>query len=536
MRIVIHEFYKVFSNKKVLLLFLGLILLNGILLYLNENDKSNLYSPSAYKQIFASVEGLSNDAALHHLEREQEELKVLTELSYSSSWGDSYEEELVERFKSVDIPKLIEKYNSGDYLTYTESLWTENALYDNVIDEIRNVTQYADYLQKIEDDAKRMTSISIFAKPGTFPYGNIAKTPDDFANLKDNQLSIAPAKGAKMATEFIVTDVIAIILKLVSEIQQLAREKEQQSLGLIKTTYIGRVPLIVSKLSVAFFSSLIILILLYAVNFAMAITTYGFGDVGRYIQSVAGYRGSSLEITVLQYLILFLIAKLIVYILISLIFFAVSVLARSSITVYISIAIVFGVSSILYFSIPPTSVFSFFKYINLIHFLNTYTVFSKYLNLNIGGYPFQYTYCFIIITIIAIIILIIVSIIIFCKQRQVNSLVKTVAFLYERLSKMKLFRWYDHVSLFCHECYKIIIKNKAFLILLAFIALQIVTYQQQKETFADINEVYYKRYMLQLEGENNEAKEQFLADEQQRFDDVNAEMLTIMESGENTLK
>lgn len=339
-----------------------------------------------------------------------------------------------------------------------------------------------------------------------------------------------------MATQFLPTDLIAIIFIMLVVIQLITKEKEQQRLGLIKTTYKGRLTLVVSKLTVVILSCLIVLILLYSVNFSMAIATYGFGDVGRYIQSVTGYLGSSFGISVLQYLVLFLVAKLFIYILLALIFFTISIIARTSIMVYISLALLFGISAILYISIPPTSFLAFFKYMNLVHFLHTYTLFSNYLNLNIGGYPFQYIYCFIIMIILLIIFLSVISILTFCRQRHVASPLKTTAYIQQKISSMKWLSGHMHVNVFRHEAYKIFIVNRVFLILFMFIIFQMVSYQPEQERFVDLNDVYYKRYMLQLEGENTPSKEGFLVEEQQRFDELNDEIALLIQSSDNVME
>src|SRR5699024_7708896 len=156
-----------------------------------------------YKQIYSSIEKMSSDEALKALKDEYEELNVLLELSFASNGGEVSEESLNERFSSLDIPALIDKFKSGNYLNYTESLWAEKYLYEHVIEEIENVNQYADYLEKIDTDANMMQSVSIFAKPNTFPYRNITKTPEDFEHLKGNELTVAPSKGVIMATQFL---------------------------------------------------------------------------------------------------------------------------------------------------------------------------------------------------------------------------------------------------------------------------------------------------------------------------------------------
>src|SRR5699024_9005363 len=123
-----------------------------------------------------------------------------------------------------------------------------------------------------------------------------------------------------------------------------------------------------------------------------------------------------------------------------------------------------------------------------------------------------YIYCFIIITLAFIIIFSVISIIKFCKQRHVSSPLKATAYIQEKISAMKWFRGHKHTSVFRHVSYKILVINKVLLILLVFIMLQLILYQPEQEKFVDVNDVYYKRYMLQLGGENSPSKEEFLVE------------------------
>ena len=46
MRILVNEFVKVFNKKPIILIFIGLLILNGVLLYINDKDdleKNNIF-------------------------------------------------------------------------------------------------------------------------------------------------------------------------------------------------------------------------------------------------------------------------------------------------------------------------------------------------------------------------------------------------------------------------------------------------------------------------------------------------------------
>lgn len=522
---VSKEFFKIFGKRPMQLLFIGMFILNGALLLVNEFSKKQDYPPSAYKAIIANLQGLAPEEALAKLERESEELRIMIDLQLFGQRGGQIEQ----RFAHIDATALIDKYKSGNYLQYTDNVWQEDNLYRQMTAALKVVHEYDLYLQKIDDEAATLSSISIFAKPGTFAYRNIQKTPQDFAHLKGNELSFDVSRGIVMATQFVATDFIAILLIVVVCIMLMTREKEQACLNLIKTTYRGRVPLAIAKLAVALLACFIIEAILYATNFAIANHLYGFGSLDRYIQSVAGYLGSALNITVGQYLILFVVAKLFVYMFIAIVIYLITIIARNSLEVYIAVASLFGLSGILYATISNTSIYIFFKYVNIVSFINTATLFSNYLNLNIGGYPVRYEVCFIVVLGLGIIGCAVAAIIVFSRQKEMTGR-QTIASIRQWLARIWPMRGHEHVGLVRHEVHKLLIVNRVLLILGAFFVLQMYVYEPMSERFADVDALYYKRYMLQLEGPLTEKTNAFLAEEQERFDRIIVEFQSMNES------
>ena len=97
-----------------------------------------------------------------------------------------------------------------------------------------------------------MTGISLFADPDSFSYKNIARTPGDFAHLKGSALTAAPSKGVSMATGFLATDLIAILMIMTVVVTIVTREKELDQITLARTTFKGRMPLGIAKLFTLF--------------------------------------------------------------------------------------------------------------------------------------------------------------------------------------------------------------------------------------------------------------------------------------------
>ena len=515
MRLYINECVKAFCRRSTIGIFLALTVINGVLLWVNESSKKDqLYTAAQYKAVYDSIKGMDANDVFEKLTQKQDELQIMERLSFG--------EDISYYDKDNDTEKLIEKYNSKAYLEYTDNIFTEQQLISDVLKEVQACAEYDGYLDGIDQQARKMTGISLFADPDSFSYKNIAKTPSDFAHLKGSTLTPAPSKGVDMATGFQVTDIAAFLMIMTVVVTIVTREKELDQIVLSRTTYRGRMSLGLAKLMTCFTAAFIALILLYSVNFAAGYFTYGYGDLGRQIQSVYSFNGCDLKISVIQYFGLFLLSKFGVYCLFAALIYLITAVSNSSVKVYAILTIILAAEAVMYYTIPSASYLCLLKYINLVAFANTHDILAQYLNLNILGEPFGYKAIFIISVTLFILAFSILAVISYARQSVIRNRTKRLSF--------SIFKG-RNTSLFLQECYKIFIGGKALLILLAFGAFVWFSYTPINEKFASADEIYYKQYMLKLEGELTPEKEHFLADEQAKFDQAEADMQRELANG-----
>lgn len=489
--IFINELIKAFCKRTTIAIFAVLLILNGVLLYINETKQTLEYTPEQYKAAYQTLEGLDTHAAFKQISQKKTELELIQRLSF----GEDISQE------NCNAEELLKSYKNKDYLEFTNDIYPEIELTDRLFEEISACENYDSYLENIDSTARKMTGISLFADPDSFSYKNIARTPADFAHLKVSKLTAAPSKGVSMATGFLATDLIAILMIMTVVVTIVTREKELDQITLARTTFKGRMPLGIAKLFTCFAVAMAAEILLYAVNFAVSYFTYGFGNLSRQIQSVYEFNGSNLKISVLQYFVLFLAAKLGVY-------------------------CVFAAEAVLYYTIPSTSYLCPLKYINILAYANTKDLFASYLNLNIFGKPVNYMSVFVISVIVLLTVLSIVSVMIFSKQRVIKSRTRKFS-----LAKFSIFKGRT-TNLFFQECYKVFIGGKALLILIAFAVIIAVSYSPISESFSSADEVYYKQYMLKFEGEYTSEKQKMINEEDQKFADAQMKMSEEMANSE----
>jgi len=518
MRLYINECIKAFFRRSTIGIFLALTVINGVLLWVNESSKKDqLYTAAQYRAVYYSIEGLNAGEAFEKLSAKQKELRAMEMISFGEDVSYLYYDD-----DSFDAEALVEKYKSKVYLEYCDNIVTEQQLISDVLKEVQSCAEYDSYLDGIDEQARKMTGISLFADPDSFSYKNIAKTPDDFAHLKGSTLTPAPSKGIDLATGFQVTDILAFLMIMTIIVTIVTREKELEQTVLSRTTYNGRMPLGIAKLMTCFTAAFMAVILLYSVNFAAGYFTYGYGDLTRQIQSVYSFNGCDLKISVIQFFGLFLLSKLGLYMLFAALIYLITALSNSAVKVYAILAVILTAEAVMYYTIPSASWLCPLKYINLVAFTNTHDILGQYLNLNIFGEPFGYKAVFAITLAFLLLTFSILSVIAFSKQTVIRSRSSRLTFTLLKGS---------HASLFLHECYKIFIGGKVLFILIAFGGFVWFSYTPINEKFASADEIYYKQYMLKLEGKLTPEKEQFLADEQAKFDKAQSDMQRELAEG-----
>ncbi|WP_124100959.1 hypothetical protein [Ruminococcus sp. Marseille-P6503] len=514
MRIYLGELVKAFCKKTTVAIFIALTVLNGVLLWVNESQKNDTYTTALYKAAFSDLEGLTAWQAYEQVSLQLQKLQLTDRLSY----GEDISETLKE-YPEIDGEQLINDYKSKSYLKYTNDSFYEQQLLKDVLAEVESCAKYDEYLTGIDEAAAKMTAISLFADPDSFSFKNIVKTPEDFAHLKGSQLEIAPSKGVSMAADFLATDLIALLMIMTVVVTIVTREKELNQIVLSRTAFKGRKTLGAAKLFTCFAAALIAETILYAVNFTISYFTYGFGDLSRQIQSVYDFNGSNLKISVLEFFILFLIAKLAVYCVFAGFIYLVTVISNTAVKVYGILAVTIAAEAVMYYTIPSASYLCPFKYINILAYANTKDLFSSYLNLNLFGEPVNYIAVFVISAAVLLIGFSAISVLVFSKQRVLKSRSKKFS-----LEKINIFKGRT-TNLFLQECYKIFIGGKALIILAVFAAVVGLTYEPEKEKFTSVDEIYYKQYMLKLEGEYTPQKQKMIDDEEEKFAEAQIKML-----------
>lgn len=469
MRLFINEWKKTFLNALTLALFVIVCIANAILLHSWETGRGLLYLPEDYKEVYGEIEGKEAEEILSFLKQkgETEEIRTLF---------------LVSAVKS----------------------------------EVMDILGYDAYVSGIVSAADDLRVVSIFRKENSFSLRSAEKLAEVYGALPKIETKINPVKGVVMATQFGGTDLLAFVFLTYIVFSMVIREKEMGQLLLTRTTLHGHVRHGWNKILVCGAVSLLTVFVLETTNLMMASHRYGLGDLGRSIQSVPEYQACIFPVSVGEFLVLFILFKILVLFLWSVIVFFLASASSSLIKFVLLFIAVFGTEGILYFAIPGNSYLSILKYFNLFAVFGAHSLLGGYLNLNLFGQPVWYLPVY--LSIAGALLMLFGGLGVWAYATRPGTGAERKQGRRVRLFPEKT------ISLFLQECYKLFYCEKAVFILAGAIVLQIVTYQPMREFFATQDDTYFKQYMLLLEGPYGEDKERMIQEEQERYDELTGKM------------
>lgn len=483
------ECQKIIVNRSFMGTFLLLFVLNLITSYYVYQDQGVgrvTYTNVAYKAVYSDLDGMDAEKAYDYL------------VTY---WD-----------------KITEQYQEGKtyQLLYTDNYESESLLITEIMENIDQCIHYQSYLDHLSKDADQLMEVGLVKIASKFEKRNIAKLERDKEKMRDKFVAYGPAKGIELFGDTMTTDFFVLLLLLMLVVQLMTKEKESSQLKLYRSAYHGQRRLALAKLNVILRFAVVTGVLFQGTNLLLIISLYGIGNVHRLIQSVNCYQNCFMPISVAQYLLIFFISKIWIYICLTVFAFWIAVIAKRSQILYFIISILYMLGGVLYFSIHEYSRYVLWKYINPFAMLKVGNIIGNYRNLNIGNIPCPYLYVFWVVTMILVIILWGLSVRCFAQQTEVsergqNKWYRQIAFV----------NWSERsVSIFHQEAYKLLFNGRLLYLLLGYSLFIIATYKPATENFYINRDVYYDAYIDHVKGPVTEETEQFIASEDQKFEQL----------------
>ncbi len=534
MQLLKYEFSKLL-HKKIIFFILVLLFIFNIFLFVKSQKDGVYYFDNTleYQTIVSRYSDVEPNKALSELGEIQNNYRNLSRILYERSIG--VDEAVIKHnvqlildlyAEPITYDEFIHKY--AYMIDHEAELKATSAAIDELIEQIKTILSFPEFINSMEEKAENMKSVSIFAKKDSFAYRNIQKTVHDFNDLKQLPLSLGQEDGILSLSRFTLTDYFLLAIILLLSVFLFVEERETGLLPILKSTKFGRLKLAGTKFMVLIWCTLFLSAIFYISNYLAAKESYGFGDTGRYLQSMANFRDAHIPLTVSQYLALLLLIKLFTLILYAVVTSLLFTIISNTKLAFIIIGGMLTLSYLAYTFIYPSSYLNPLKYLNFFSFLDSYRMLAHYNNLNLFGYPISRLNSSLSLMLILMAICLITYLWIFSKSGSKSSSINLIFLKKKNLDYLSR----GSVYLLRHELFKVLFSNKGLLLLLVALLLGLINLDRS-ELFYTEDQYTYESYAQQLAGKLNADKAAFLKDEQQRFDNISGDMNTLIEQYSN---
>lgn len=489
--IITSELRKLLFSGRGLCLLLVLSLMNVFLIYLKQDQSFALYEAADYRNLYQQFE--------------QEEPEIILEQL-----------------------KTMQKENMQDFSkapVYTNSSYGDYSLISTLINEVEAVVGYEQYREQVAQNADRILSGFWGVQKGSFSYRNAQKTKADFAEMATISTAVGPEKGIDFVLDFAYTDWLILAFSVYCVFTLFTREREQGSLVLTGTTKFGGKKHAFCKLTAVIIAVAFVFTVLYVLNFCVVGVVFGYGDLGRTLQSIESMMNSTLVLSVAQYFCVFLFAKLFTLGAVCCLLFFLACAIKAAYRLFFVLIVFGGAEFLLYHLISEHSVGSVFHFINLFAFLNTKTVIGIYRNINLFEVPVAYPMIFIIVLLIVYMLSVIAGILLYERN--------PLAAVRNRVGAKKARGC--HVSIMLHELFKQLVCGRSLIVFVLFFVMLPTVIGEGKEIISSKEEMIYKKYMNAYEGKVDASKRTLLEEEKKRLDAIYAEMQRAYSEADNDI-
>lgn len=397
----------------------------------------------------------------------------------------------------------------------------EEAEYDEETyrtEQLEYVNNYRSSIEAVIKQADSLGGISIFAKKDSFSESNLQKTKADFERI----LNVEPvAFDDIFLKEFFSYDAINgfVLLGIMFVAFALVEEKKQGLRSIIYSGKNGRGRLVLHKISALFLWNVIIVLTFYGGNLIVSAIRFQGNLVGVTdypIQSMEMFSDFTWDLSIGEFLIWYLIYKVLMVFAISLVVWLIMFIVDN---VIISGGIIGALGCLMYISyhfVSPNSPYNYLRYCDFWYLMSDMSFFTEYKNLSINSEAVNKDTVIFAAYGVFVMIILAISLIIGikrypCRSRHGKTGKKAfIMSLPEKLSAGGM------------EFYKILVKQKGIVVLIVLFATMINQTDLSEVQRSAAQELYYD-FMEKYEGVPGDESEQYISDMSEMLSDIEKE-------------
>ena len=471
-----YELKKLFFSRPIIIMFFCLIAANAAAFYGKCTADINRYTLSDIMQKYENVDILENEIAV--LDEKADEWWI--------------------NFTDPD----------PGFELVTEDIYSELAVDRYVFERANEVGSYDTFLLEKISEIKARLRTGFAGDPDDYSY----KAQENVLSRYDALVGLKPEIGffdhISTFADWSITDLILLIFVLTAGILLFSEEKRSGIMLLLRPTANGRGILFAKKVLALSAFTLAVFMILYASDIIVLYGLFGAEGLPAPIQSVPGFMSCSIPFTVIGFLIFHLLGKLI------------WTAAIASLTVLICTIIsnpagVGAVSAVLFAGsyFPGLSNNLWIRSLSLIRLSDPAGRLRQCLMLNLLGYPITENAAFFLISGLIILISVFSGGMVFAHK---DTAAKALSWSFS-LPKGR------YTNLLRHEAFKLLISQKALLLLLAFTAIQIGICSRTY-TYISSYEYRFQEYSAVLSGFPSDEKDSYIRSEQERFEELHSQI------------
>lgn len=273
--------------------------------------------------------------------------------------------------------EVLENWGSGNNVQRYEVIQQITAQYEYLLG-------YDDYLEKIDADAAKLQSVSLFADPDSVAYQNTVKTAEDFHAMDGVSVS--------MGHDLAVTEVFAdkwadysIVILICVVCGLFVAERKEGLWPMIYAAPGGRWTLVCKRIGILFVAAWIGTVLIVGSKILLCGWVFhGLGEWDRLLQSIPMFQNVPTPLTIGQFWTLYIAVKALGAFWIGLVLWAV-LSAISNLGLALTAAGLLMGLEFACTAIPSSSMFAVLRYVNVFSYVDFIPVFSRYLNIAVFG-------------------------------------------------------------------------------------------------------------------------------------------------------
>mgnify|MGYP003290259244 CR=1 FL=1 len=296
-----------------------------------------------------------------------QELNALIDLSWEEGLAQC---EIAEQ-------ETLEYWGSGNNIQRYEVIQQITAQYEYLLG-------YESYLGKIDADAAKLQSVSLFADPDSNAYQNTVKTAEDFHSMDGVSVSL----GHDLAVTEVFADKWAdysIVILICVVCGLFVAERKEGLWPMIYAAPGGRWKLVCKRLGILFAAAWIGTVLIVGSKILLCGWVFhGLGEWDRVLQSIPMFQNVPTPFTIGQFWLLYIAVKALGAFWIGLVLWAV-LSAISNLELALTAAGLLMGLEFACTAIPSSSMFAVLRYVNVFSYVDFIPVFSRYLNISVFG-------------------------------------------------------------------------------------------------------------------------------------------------------